>query len=135
MAPIAPATESERLWSLARQLERRVAELERRDDLAPLRVELGALAREVTGLRDDLIDVLKADRGSLLDALTHAAAEHAAEPPPAAPPPRPVTSLGPPREVRAHLRAWVGWAMVALAGATATALTAAILALAKGCGV
>lgn len=132
MAPIAPATESERLWSLARQLERRVAELERRDDLAPLRVELGALAREVAGLRDDLIDVLKADRGSLLDALTHA--EAAPPPPPAAPPPRPVTSLGPPREVRAHLRAWVGWAMVALAGATATALTAAILALAKGCG-
>lgn len=131
MAPLAPATESERLWSLARQLERRVAALERRDDLEPLRVELGALAREVAGLRDDLIDVLKTDRGSLLDALTHGAAEHAAEPPPAA---RPVTSLGPPREVRAHLRAWVGWAMVALAGATATALTAAILALAKGCG-
>ena len=144
MAPAAPASESEHLWRLLRavsgqvaELQERVADLERRDDLGPLRAELRELARDVAGLRDDLIGLLKDDRGSLIDVLVHAA-EHPVEPPAPAPepPPRaaPVTSLGPPREVRAHLRAWVGWSLVALAGATATALTAAFLALARGCG-
>jgi hypothetical protein len=142
--PVASATESEALWRLIRavsgqvaELQERVADLERRDDLGPLRAELRELARDVAGLRDDLIGLLKDDRGSLIDVLVHAA-EHPAEHPAPAPepPPRaaPVTSLGPPREVRAHLRAWVGWSLVALAGATATALTAAFLALARGCG-
>jgi hypothetical protein len=127
VSPVAPASEAETLWRLARQLERRVAELERRDDLDPLREELRGLARDVAALRDDLLGLLKDDRASLVEVLVHGT-------PPAASPPAPGTSIGPPRAVRAHLRAWVGWSMVALAGATATALTAAILALAKGCG-
>jgi len=129
----APANEAESQWRLLRALagqieecQARIAELERRDDLDPLREELRGLARDVAALRDDLLGLLKDDRASLVEVLTHGT-------PPAAPA-APVTSLGPPREVRAHLRAWVGWSMVALAGATATALTAAILALAKGCG-
>jgi ABC-type transporter Mla subunit MlaD len=131
--PAAPASESEQLWRLLRavsgqvaELQERVADLERRDDLAPLREQLRDLAREVAALGDDLRDLLATDRASAIEVLAHRTRT-----PPA---PRPVTSLGPPQAVRAHLRAWVGWAMVALAGATATALTAAFLALARGCG-
>jgi hypothetical protein len=134
VAPIAPADESEQLWRVVRRLEghfaglsERVADLERRDDLGPLREQLRGLASEVGELGSDLRDLLQSDRESLIDVLAHPRTRT----PPA---PSPVASLGPPQAVRAHLRAWVGWSMVALAGATATALTAAILALARGCG-
>jgi DNA-binding FrmR family transcriptional regulator len=134
VAPVAPASESEALWVNLRRLEghvhgleERLGLVERRDDLGDLREQLRALAVEVGALEERLLDMLQGDRESLVDALTHAR-------PRTPPAPRPVASLGPPQAVRAHLRAWVGWSMVALAGATATALTAAILALARGCG-
>ena len=134
MAPVAPATESEALWQRCRRLEvhvhgleERLGRVERRDDLGDLREQIRALAGEVEALEERLLDMLQGDRESLVDALTHTRTRT----PPA---PRPVTSLGPPQAVRAHLRAWVGWALVGMAGATATALTAAILALARGCG-
>jgi hypothetical protein len=133
MPPVAPATESEALWQLCRRLEghvrgleERLDRIEDRDELGPLREQLRDLAREVAALGDDLRDLLATDRASAIEVLARRPRTPA--------PPRPVTSLGPPQAVRAHLRAWVGWAMVALAGATATALTAAFLALARGCG-
>ena len=133
MAPVAPATESEALWQLCRRLEGHVHGLEERlelvegrEDLGDLREQLRALAAEVEALQGRLLDLLQEDRASFVEVLAHR--------PRTPPAPRPGTSLGPPQAVRAHLRAWVGWAMVALAGATATALTAAILALARGCG-
>ena len=132
--PAAPASESEQLWRLLRavsgqvaELQERVADLERRDDLGDLREQLRALAGEVGALEERLLDMLQGDRESLVDALTHNRPRTPLVP-------RPGTSLGPPQAVRAHLRAWVGWALVGMAGATATALTAAILALARGCG-
>ena len=131
--PAAPASESEQLWRLLRavsgqvaELQERVADLERRDELGPLREQLRDLAREVAALGDDLRDLLATDRASAIEVLAHRPRTPLA--------PRPGTSLGPPQAVRAHLRAWVGWSLVGMAGATATALTAAILALARGCG-
>lgn len=133
MPPVAPATESEALWAVLRRLEghvhgleERLVRVEDRDELGPLREQLRGLAAEVGELGSDLRDLLQSDRESLIEVLAHR--------PRTPPAPRPVASLGPPQAVRAHLRAWVGWSMVALAGATATALTAAILALARGCG-
>lgn len=129
MAPVAPATESEQLWRLLRAvsgqvagLQERVSELERRDDLGPLREQLRDLAREVASLGDDLRDLLATDRASAIEVL----ARHPRTPAP----PRPVTSLGPPTEVRRDLRNGL-WT---LAGALATGLAALILALARGCG-
>jgi DNA-binding FrmR family transcriptional regulator len=134
MAPVAPASESEALWINLRRLEghvhgleERLGLVERRDDLGDLREQLRALAGEVGALEERLLDMLQGDRESLVDALTHNRPRTPLVP-------RPGTSLGPPQAVRAHLRAWVGWALVGMAGATATALTAAILALARGCG-
>jgi len=121
-----PAEESERLWRLLRavsgqveELQERVADLERRDDLGPLREQLRDLAREVAALGDDLRDLLASDRASVVELLAHRTRTQ----PPAA-------SLGPPREVRAQLRAWAGAALLALAGA----LAAGIAGLARGCG-
>ena len=129
--PAAPASESEQLWRLLRavsgqvaELQERVAELERRDDLGPLREQLRDLAREVAGLGDDLRDLLATDRASALEVLADRARNRT--PPPA----RPVASLGPPREVRAQLRAWAGAALLALGGGIAFGLAA----LARGCG-
>jgi DNA-binding FrmR family transcriptional regulator len=134
VAPVAPATESEALWQLCRRLEghvhgleERLGRVERRDDLGDLREQIRALAIEVGSLEERLLDMLQGDRESLVDALTHTRPRTPLVP-------RPGTSLGPPQAVRAHLRAWVGWSLVGMAGATATALTAAILALARGCG-
>ena len=129
--PAAPASESEQLWRLLRavsgqvaELQERVADLERRDDLAPLRDQLRGLASEVGELGSDLRDLLQSDRESLIDVLAHPRTRT----PPA---PRPVASLGPPREVRAQLRAWGGWALLALATALASGIAGA---LARGCG-
>ena len=122
------ATEAEAQWRLLRalsgqleELQERVAELERRDDLGPLREQLRGLAGEVGELGSDLRDLLQSDRESLIDVLTHGRPLT----------PRPVASLGPPREVRAQLRAWGGWALLALATAVASGIATA---LARGCG-
>ena len=125
------ATEAEAQWRLLRalsgqlgELQERVAELERRDDLGPLREQLRGLAGEVGELGSDLRDLLQSDRESLIEALAHAR-------PRTPQPPRPVASLGPPREVRAQLRAWGGWALLALATALASGIAGT---LARGCG-
>jgi hypothetical protein len=125
--PAAPASESEQLWRLLRalsgqleELQERVADLERRDDLGPLREQLRDLAGEVGELGSDLRDLLQSDRESLIDVLAHGRPWT----------PRPVTSLGPPREVRQQLRAWAGAALLALGGGIAFG----IAALARGCG-
>lgn len=124
------ADEHERLWRLLRavsgqveELQERVADLERRDELGPLQEQLRDLAREVAALGDDLRDLLATDRASVVELLAHRA-----KTPPA---PRPVASLGPPREVRAQLRAWAGAALLALGGAIAAGIASA---LARGCG-
>jgi fumarate hydratase class II len=121
------ADEHERLWRLLRavtgqleELQERVAELERRDELGPLRGQLRDLAREVAALGDDLRDLLATDRASVVELLAH----RTRTPPPAA-------SMGPPREVRAQLRAWAGAALLALGGALAAGIAGA---LARGCG-
>jgi len=117
--PVAPASEAEELWRLARRLERRVEELERRDDLEPLRVELRDLAREVAALGAELRGLLRDDRAGLVEVLTHAA------PPPVAP----VASLGPPREVRVQV-----WRAAAAAlAALGTGLALGLAALLRGC--
>ena len=128
--PTAPASESERLWAVLRslsettaELAERVARLEQRDDLGPLREQLRDLAREVSGLGDDLRDLLASDRESLVEVLAHR--------PRTPPAPAPVASLGPPREVRAQLRAWGGAALLALGAALASGVAAT---LARGCG-
>lgn len=129
-----PAEESERLWRLLRALagqveglQVRVADLERRDDLGPLREQLRDLAREVASLGDDLRDLLACDRASALEVLAH-------QRPRTPPAPAPVPSLGPAREERQRLRAWAGASILALGGAVAYGLATAILALARGCG-
>lgn len=129
MPPVAPATESEALWAVLRRLEghvrgleERLARVEDRDDLGPLREQLRDLAREVAALGDDLRDLLATDRASAIEVLARRPRTPA--------PPRPVTSLGPPTEVRRDLRNGL-WT---LAGALATGLAALILALARGCG-
>lgn len=125
-----PAEESERLWRLLRALagqleglQERVADLERRDELGPLREQLRGLAQEVSALGDDLRDLLAGDRESLIEVLAHRPRTPA--------PPRPVASLGPPREVRQQLRAWAGAGLLALGGALAAGIAGA---LARGCG-
>lgn len=130
MPPVAPATESEALWTVLRRLEghvrgleERLARVEDRDDLGPLREQLRDLAQDVSALGDDLRDLLAGDRESLIEVLAHR--------PRTPPAPRPVASLGPPREVRQQLRAWGGWALLALAGALASGIAGA---LARGCG-
>lgn len=129
MAPIAPATESEAMWTVLRRLEghvrgleERLGRVESRDDLGPLREQLRGLAAEVGELGSDLRDLLQSDRESLIEVLAHR--------PRTPPAPRPVASLGPPTEVRRDLRNGL-WT---LAGALATGLAALILALARGCG-
>lgn len=125
-----PADEQEAQWRLLRalsgqleELQERVADIERRDDLGPLRDQLRDLAREVSALGDDLRDLLASDRASVVELLAHRTRT-----PPA---PAPVASLGPPREVRAQLRAWAGAALLALGGALAAGIASA---LARGCG-
>lgn len=122
--PPAPASEAEALWRLLRELAGRVERLERRDDLGPVREQVRDLAREVAALGDDLRDLLAADRASAIEVLAHAR-------PRTPPAPAPVTSLGPPREVRAQLRAWGGAALLALGAALASGVAAT---LARGCG-
>lgn len=124
------ADEHERLWRLLRavsgqveELQERVADIERRDELGPLREQLRDLAREVAALGDDLRDLLATDRASVVELLAHRTKTPVA--------PRPVASLGPPREVRAQLRAWAGAALLALGGALAAGIASA---LARGCG-
>lgn len=123
-----PADEAEQLWRRLRalsaqvaELGERVARLERRDDLEPLRAQLRDHAREVAELGDDLRDLLAADRKSAIEVL----ARHPRTPAP----PRPVASLGPPREVRAQV--WSG-AAAGLA-ALGTGLALGLAALLRGC--
>ena len=130
MAPVAPASESEALWINLRRLEGHVHGLEERlelvegrEDLGDLREQLRALAAEVEALQGRLLDLLQEDRASFVEVLAHR--------PRTPQPPRPVTSLGPPREVRAQLRAWAGAALLALGGALAAGIAGA---LARGCG-
>lgn len=130
--PAAPASESEQLWRLLRavsgqvgELQERVADLERRDELGPLREQLRGLAQEVSALGDDLRDLLAGDRESLIEVLAHRPRT------PAPPPVPPGASLGPPREVRQQLRAWAGAGLLALGGALAAGIAGA---LARGCG-
>ncbi len=120
-----PAEEAEQLWRRLRalsaqvaELGERVARLERRDDLEPVRAQLRDHAREVAELGDDLRDLLAADRKSAIEAIT--ARQRSA---------RPAASLGPPREVRAQV--WSG----AAAGLTAlgTGLALGLAALLRGC--
>jgi hypothetical protein len=126
--PVAPATESEALWRLIRavagqveELQARVDDLERRDDLDPLRAELRDLSRDVAGLGDDLRDLLAVDRKSAIEVLARQQKTPA--------PPRPVPSLGPPREVR--VAAWSG--AVASFVALGTGLALGLAALLRGC--